>query len=206
MGPNGHQNGSTDKSLNSVYFTNNNKGWIVGNTGTILNTTNGGTNWSAQNGGVINSLNSVFFTDGNTGWAVGQPGIIIKTINGGNNWSAQNVGYNLNLLSVYFANNNTGWVVGKGYSSSNMFKTTNGGLDWTNESIGVNSLNSVFFSAGNSGWIVGDRGTILKTNGVITSIQNLSSEILSSLLRIFRIRSTLQRRSLIFLNLQFRLN
>ncbi|MEZ4821964.1 MAG: hypothetical protein R2942_05895 [Ignavibacteria bacterium] len=44
----------------------------MGNTGTILNTTNGGTNWSAQNGGVINSLNSVFFTDGNTGWAVGQ--------------------------------------------------------------------------------------------------------------------------------------
>ena len=150
----------------------------MGNTGTILNTTNGGTNWSAQNGGVINSLNSVFFTDDNTGWAVGQSGIIINTTNGGNNWSAQNSGNNLNILSVYFTNNNTGWVVDQGYSSSNMFKTTNGGKEWTNQFIGTsNSLNSVFFTNGNTGWIVGNNGTILKSNSVITSNQILSAEI-----------------------------
>ena len=69
-------------SLYSVYFLNDNTGWAVGGMGTILHTTDGGTNWNSQLSGTSSFLYSVHFTDNNTGWAVGGH-TILKTINGG---------------------------------------------------------------------------------------------------------------------------
>jgi photosystem II stability/assembly factor-like uncharacterized protein len=54
-----------------VYFIDQNTGWVVGNMGIILNTTNGGENWTFQTRGTVEDLSSVHFTDNNTGWAVG---------------------------------------------------------------------------------------------------------------------------------------
>jgi len=79
--------------LQSVHFTDNNTGWAVGPGGTILKTTNGGTNWNSQASGMGTNWNSqtsgttdwllsVHFTDNNTGWAVGSGGTILKTTNG----------------------------------------------------------------------------------------------------------------------------
>ena len=39
------QASGTSEHLNGVYFVNNNTGYIIGNLGTILKTTNGGANW-----------------------------------------------------------------------------------------------------------------------------------------------------------------
>ena len=50
-------------SLNAVSFTDANNCTAVGNAGTILRTTNGGANWTAQSGGTTNSLYGVSFTD-----------------------------------------------------------------------------------------------------------------------------------------------
>lgn len=58
-------------------------GWVVGESGTILHTTDGGNSWSAQNSGTSNWLYSVRFADANTGWAVGEHGTILHTKNGG---------------------------------------------------------------------------------------------------------------------------
>ncbi len=68
-------------SLNSVKFINTTTGWAVGFFGTILRTTNGGTNWISQSSGITNYLDSVFFTDANTGTAVGSGGRILRTTN-----------------------------------------------------------------------------------------------------------------------------
>jgi len=51
--------------------------------GTILKTTNGGTDWIFQSSGTANWLNSIYFTDLNSGWAVGELGTIFHTTNGG---------------------------------------------------------------------------------------------------------------------------
>ncbi|MFZ2865527.1 MAG: YCF48-related protein [Ignavibacteriaceae bacterium] len=59
--------------------------WAVGNTGKILKTTNGGTNWTTQSSGTTNDLYSVYFVNETTGWAVGWSGKILKSINGSTN-------------------------------------------------------------------------------------------------------------------------
>ena len=58
-------------------------GYVVGWNGTILVTTDGGTNWTSEVSGTSHCLNSVFFTDALTGYDVGDSGIILKTTNGG---------------------------------------------------------------------------------------------------------------------------
>jgi hypothetical protein len=95
----------------------------VGVDGTVLKTTDGGTNWSSQTIGRI-QLNSVYFTDKNTGWAVGVDGIILNTTNGGIDWTFQTYGADY-LSSIYFTDKNTGWIVG---DYGTILKTTNGGI------------------------------------------------------------------------------
>ena len=57
------------------------------NGGTILKTTNDGTNWDTLSNWNFYSLYSVYFTDANIGYMVGVGGTIFKTTNGGTNWS-----------------------------------------------------------------------------------------------------------------------
>jgi photosystem II stability/assembly factor-like uncharacterized protein len=63
--------------LNSVFFINANEGWIVGNGGTILHSTNGGATWTAQTSGTTVTLRDVFFTSPTNGYAVGNNGTIL---------------------------------------------------------------------------------------------------------------------------------
>ena len=77
------QNSGTTQTINSAFFTDTNTGWVIGADGTILKTTDGGTNWNHQTSGITNRLNAVYFVDDTTGWAVGAGGIISRTITGG---------------------------------------------------------------------------------------------------------------------------
>jgi photosystem II stability/assembly factor-like uncharacterized protein len=84
------QNSGTINKLSSVYFTDVNVGYAVGDSGTILHTTDGGLNWVPQNSGTMYNLNSVHLPDANTGIAVGVSGTILHTTDGGLNWVPQN--------------------------------------------------------------------------------------------------------------------
>jgi len=87
-------------SLNSVFFTDDNTGYAVGISGTILKTTNGGADWTSQNSGTNNGFSSVFFTDANTGYVVGG-GIILKTTNGGNSLGISNSSLTESTLKIH---------------------------------------------------------------------------------------------------------
>nr|HMS33987.1 T9SS type A sorting domain-containing protein [Ignavibacteria bacterium] len=65
-------------------------GWAAGNSGTILNTTNGGTTWNSQISNTTNLLNSVCFTDAMHGYIAGFEGTILKTTNGGSVFISEN--------------------------------------------------------------------------------------------------------------------
>jgi photosystem II stability/assembly factor-like uncharacterized protein len=85
-----------------VHFVDAQTGWAVGDAGTILKTSNGGSSWSSQTSGTNQGLSSVYFTDAQTGWAVGKSGTIVRTINGGiNSESYPDITTN-NLYSVHF--------------------------------------------------------------------------------------------------------
>ena len=75
--------------MTSVFFSDQNNGTIVGYDGTILRTTNGGTNWTTQTSGTTKELNGVFFTDTNNGTVVGEFGTILRTTDAGTTWTIE---------------------------------------------------------------------------------------------------------------------
>ena len=92
----------TFSNLYDVTLFNENNGWAVGDSGTVLKTTNDGIDWIEQLSCVTNKLNAVCFIDANNGWAVGDSGIIIRTTNGGVSWLEQFTGVSQNLNEVSF--------------------------------------------------------------------------------------------------------
>lgn len=102
-------------SYNSIFFVNNYEGWVVGDSGVIGHTTNGGTSWTQQSNPSINALYDVFFLDANNGWAVGFNGIILSTTNGGDTWTIVGAGLTTAFLrGVHFTSPTNGYVVGNG--------------------------------------------------------------------------------------------
>jgi photosystem II stability/assembly factor-like uncharacterized protein len=173
-------------NLNSVYFTDINTGYAVGNEGMnppfggiILKTINGGTNWTSMPFLNVAGLFSVYFTNQDTGYAVGGNGSILKTTDAGNIWTLQQISdTTIRFHSVFFSDSNIGYAVG-GYESSLsvygiLCKTTNGGIDWTSEYLpfGWAIPSSVYFLDAETGYLVGNEGwgwgTIeITTNGGI---------------------------------------
>ena len=170
----------TGNDLTDVCFTDANNGTAVGTYGTIIRTTNGGTNWISQTSGIANIFFSVSFTDANTGTAVGQVGRILRTTNGGTNWIIQTSGTTNNLFSVCFINANTGTAVGSsGYPPPydvTILRTTNGGANWISQTSGTtNALRDVCFTDANNGTAVGYVGTLLRTTNGGTNWTSQSS-------------------------------
>ena len=132
--------GSATPNLYGVFFTDANHGWIVGASGTILSTTNGGTVWSGGESQVVGdptaALKSVYVDNPSTGsgngdgWAVGGTTETGSTANSvfahwdGQIWTATTISppivAGLALNSVYGQSGNAqdGWSVGAGPSGA----------------------------------------------------------------------------------------
>ena len=67
-----------------------NRGWAVGEGGTIVATADAGATWKPQASATTNRLHSVTFSaDGQRGWAVGDGGTIVATADAGATWKPQ---------------------------------------------------------------------------------------------------------------------
>jgi photosystem II stability/assembly factor-like uncharacterized protein len=151
----------TANNLYGVYFSDPNTGLVVGQGGTVLRTTNGGTNFAFQSTGTPNHLFGVFFINNTTGYIAGDVGLILKTTNGGANWGAQNSGVNVQLQSISFLNATTGFVIGW-YGT--FLRTTDAGVNWTKYPTTITTnLTSVSFINSTSGWAVGQFGKLVRT-------------------------------------------
>jgi photosystem II stability/assembly factor-like uncharacterized protein len=164
----------TTENLNSVYFINDSNGFVVGNSGTILKTTNGGLNWTSQNVGSSVYLFSVFFTDQNTGYTAGP--YLLKTSDAGTTWTPLVTPKTGHLKAIYFNNPETGVVVGQpgpDDSLANILITNDGGVNWTSQQVGDN-LTSVCFSNKNTVYAVGWGSTVINSvnNGNTWYVEN----------------------------------
>jgi photosystem II stability/assembly factor-like uncharacterized protein len=146
----------TTNLLSSVFFNNANTGYVVGDSGTILKTTDGGLNWLPLNSGTSVFLKSVHFPQENIGYVVGGGGTILKTTDGGINWIIKNSGITYSVVSIYFTDTETGYAAGGGgvwASSGRLYKTTNGGESWSEIfSIGFTCF-KVSFTSPDTGFI-----------------------------------------------------
>ena len=88
---------NTTENLNGLNFSDPDNGWAVGDQGTIVHTSDGGANWTAQSSGTSYQLTGVTFTDAQDGWATGQSftpyddyssGLILHSTDGGQDWTS----------------------------------------------------------------------------------------------------------------------
>lgn len=90
-------------SINSVYFINENDGFLCGSGGIVYKTNNGGANWTLSNSGISNvKLNSISFADAQKGIVVGDNGMVYITVNGGTSWTPEVTGTAKNLTKVKY--------------------------------------------------------------------------------------------------------
>ncbi len=146
-------------------------GYTVGAAGTILKTTNGGTNWVFLNTGYTNRLKSVYFLNVDTGYVVVNNtevysiNAILKTTNGGINWSIYS-NFESVLNDIFFTNNNSGYAVGyNGSSRGVIFNTTNAGANWNTQFLSTTAqFTSVYFVNEYTGFAGGrSNGSLYKT-------------------------------------------
>jgi len=121
---------------NAVHFPTATTGYAVGNSGSIVKTTDGGFTWSHSIGPEGTSIHDVFFFDELTGIIASYYNGIHKTTDGGITWLKKAY---YNALSVSFPTNNVGYAAGFG---SYIVKTTDGGDNWTQATVPLYSLHS----------------------------------------------------------------
>jgi len=132
------QNSPTSRNLTSVFFTDSLTGWIGGDSGLVLHTTDKGKSWRSQNSNVNNSIHSLYFLNDQRGFALSYefdntpPAYfgtrVLTTSNGGNTWNQSLFpDSNVFLSSIYFIDSLKGFTGG---SNGIIFYTTNTGQTW----------------------------------------------------------------------------
>src|SRR5262245_23019840 len=86
------QTSGTVNTLRGVYLVDANVGIVVGDSGTILRTEDGGATWVSQTSGTSSTLRGVSFVNATTGTIVGDTGVILRTTNAGATWVRQQSG------------------------------------------------------------------------------------------------------------------
>jgi len=162
-----------DPAFYDVKFVDDKTGWIVGEFGKILHTTDGGATWKEQQQSlvgeeVVDALDlPTFFgidcIDANQCTTVGLDGKIAATADGGKTWAFQDVGGDFSepLFTVQLFPDGSGWAAGV---AGEVMKREDG--QWKQADLGMRVfswLRQVGFADQNNGWLVGGFGTILHT-------------------------------------------
>lgn len=144
--------------LNDILFVNDSTGFAVGQNGLLMQTNNGGDDWSYDDMGYPD-LNAIFIVNDQIGYIVGNSSTIIKTTNGGISWTSTDLGsYDFN--DVFFLTENLGFI---GTEYGTIFKTVDGGINWNQYGTpAMYDLRAIFFPSELVGYGAGF-GDIVKT-------------------------------------------
>jgi photosystem II stability/assembly factor-like uncharacterized protein len=152
-----------ESELNDVFLVNQDVGWIVGNKGIILYTSDGGQNWVRKSTLFNYDFLKVFFYDQDRGWIGTANGRIMITTNGGNDWTEVLISPDFTYFdAIYFTSPFVGHIsVGK-YKAVYIMRTTDGGLTWTKKDSLVSATTAsrwydIDFYNDNLGVVVGDK-------------------------------------------------
>jgi photosystem II stability/assembly factor-like uncharacterized protein len=108
-------------------------GWVVGDSGVIVHTSNRGQTWAFQNSTIDFFIEDIYFLNARLGWGIANDFFyagttILSTTNGGLNWSSRRYpDTTLVLNTIYYIDSLTGFLGGFG---GIVLKTSNGGGNW----------------------------------------------------------------------------
>lgn len=167
-----HQNINISQTLNTIYFINENIGFIGGNNGTLFKHHNN--NWVNISSNTSYHIYSIWFNTEEIGFLGTNLGLL-KTIDGGLTWTAS-IGAGV-FMDLFFLNTNIGFAAGYKWNSGNnegaIYKTIDGGTTWYELTLvsgwSTPGLSAVHFVDENNGFVVGENLTNMKTtDGGIT--------------------------------------
>jgi len=109
--------------LHSIYFVDDNNGWIVGSMGTLLSTTDGGTTWVVTKKITRDNIRDVYFADSQHGWLLCEASIfesntsvsyLLVTVDGGRTWQRNDAFPGRDrMVRLFFLNAKFGCAVGE---------------------------------------------------------------------------------------------
>lgn len=137
------QQSGTTADLRGVWFADSLNGWVCGDSGIIVHTTNKGLDWLKQNSNASVILMDIFFQDLQTGWAVGDSGTILFTSDGGANWEIKESTVTTLLRKVKFADPQHGMIVG---NELTLVGSEDGGFSWQGVSYGYRNIYSLVYT------------------------------------------------------------
>jgi photosystem II stability/assembly factor-like uncharacterized protein len=163
--------------LHGVFFLDQNRGWVAGSGGTLLETIDGGQTWRKVNTLTRDNLRDVYFANEKIGWLVAErdilklkkndepPTYLLKTEDGGLSWRRvllNGSGDNARMVRAVFAGAERGWIFGE---TGVVFATSDGGAHWVRQPSPTKHLllGGVFVDP-THGWLVGAGATILQTS------------------------------------------
>jgi hypothetical protein len=130
------QTSGITSAINTVSAVDNNVGWIGGNTGEVLRTTNGGTTWTNVTGSPIgtNGVYAICGIDANTCLVSTSPGatFVFRTTNGGANWTQVFTQASPGFIDdIKMFNSTNGFMYGDPVGGRwSLWKTTDAGATW----------------------------------------------------------------------------
>src|SRR5262245_33753293 len=93
----------SNNNLRGVFLLESGVAYTVGESGTILKSTDAGMTWNALVSGTTRALYDLYFFNDNEGLAVGDNGMILRTTDGGATWPAVASGVRDSLRSISFS-------------------------------------------------------------------------------------------------------
>jgi photosystem II stability/assembly factor-like uncharacterized protein len=168
---------STLAWLHSVFFLDQNRGWVVGSRGTMLATIDAGKSWQAKSSPTGDVLLDIYFTDEQNGWLLCETNVyelkkkddprtyLMQTSDGGAHWNQIKISgadINARLVRAVFRQGGHGWVFGE---EGAIFTTRDSGESWTRLQAPTRHLllGGVFIDE-DRGWLVGAGSTIIQTS------------------------------------------
>src|SRR5688572_15767467 len=154
-------------NLKAVFFIDTERGWAVGNEGSILMTRDGGARWEPQRSGVKQWwLGDVHFVDRKTGWAVGfnwaEEAGVLHTSDGGATWTPDPRPQIKEAQAVQFIDAQRGWLM----TSKTLLRTTDGGKSWSH--FNTPAFGKIHFVDAVHGWATGEKSIFVTEDGGAT--------------------------------------
>ncbi|MGE5431040.1 MAG: WD40/YVTN/BNR-like repeat-containing protein [Syntrophomonadaceae bacterium] len=114
--------------LGRIFFTDRQNGWIVGDSGKVKCTHDGGLSWTGQQSGTKADLNCIFFFDKNTGLTGGYSKTLLYTSNGGLNWNPvfETSGINSFIAGISYSGN----ILWLSDNQGRIYFSTDQGKNW----------------------------------------------------------------------------
>ncbi|HJR58364.1 MAG TPA: YCF48-related protein [Vicinamibacterales bacterium] len=156
----------------SIFFLDDQHGWISGSGGRIASTRDGGKTWTEHIPPLQAQLLEIHFATPQVGWLLphrGHQGGLLASTDGGATWSTQSAGVSTArpILDMQFLDAQQGFVLASASNATAVFHTANGGKNWRTIGSVQPYSNALSFPKSDEGWVVGQKGYIVHYHRVL---------------------------------------